>query len=63
MSVKVQVELDYTVGELVQKAILHGFLRIEPRKRWTVPEQKEAIRWYLAYLVRKDVAQNSLPPT
>lgn len=62
MVTRVQVELDYPIDDLVQKAGLHGFLRVDPRKRWTLPEQKEAVRWYLEYLVRKDVAANTLPP-
>lgn len=43
---KLVIEIDEkTAQDLWNKATLHGFQRVEPKKRWTEKEKKEAIRW------------------
>jgi hypothetical protein len=42
------------VKHLQQLAILDGFKRENPRKRWTVPEVKEAVRYALLRASRTD---------
>ncbi len=54
--VTVRVTLEVTVRQLdklTQVASQHGWMREEPRKRWTVSEQKEAARYAVEALVRE----------
>lgn len=48
--VELEEELEYLVGQ----AIIAGYARVEPRKAWTDAERKEAARYYLQSLVKKD---------
>ena len=54
--VRVYLELEESLDYLVQKAILAGFMRENPRKAWTEAEKKEAAKYYLQALVKADKA-------
>jgi len=37
--------------ELTGRATMFGFKRVEPKKRWTDKERRQAACWYINYLV------------
>ncbi len=54
MTVRLMLELEEPLEELVGLAIKHGFMREEPKRAWTDAERKEAVRYYIKRLIDKD---------
>jgi hypothetical protein len=49
---RIQVEVtNAELDRLVGYAIIHGFVRVEPRKRWTDRERREAARYAMEKLI------------
>lgn len=53
---RVQVVIEVTEAEAVRladEAYRHGWMREEPRKRWSERELKEALRFAVPHIVRE----------
>lgn len=49
---KILIELSDNMKEFYVKEAIHsGFMRENPRVKWSEKEKKEAIRYYIIYLV------------
>jgi hypothetical protein len=49
-----------TLELLVRAAFREGWLREEPRRRWTERERKEAARWYLNRVLQTRIEELTL---
>jgi len=63
MTTRLRLDMPFTdeqVEELVRLAIMHGYTRVEPRRRWTDRERREAARYAMERAVSEAVSRRGL---
>jgi len=53
-TIKVTVDDRERLLALVDMAVKHGFMREDPRRRWSKKEEREAARFAVEYMIRRE---------